>query len=60
MQYPEVSLTIKPIRKRRNSNYVDDKAPDSWDSLTGFEIKNGAFVYPEVSHAPSLRNQYGS
>ena len=30
-----------------------DKAPDSWDAITGLEIKDGAFVYPPGCPTPS-------
>ena len=53
-------MTKQPKKKGRKSKYANEKAPDSWDSLTGLEIKDGAFVYPEEDHAPSQENLFGS
>ena len=53
-------MTKKPKKRGSRSKYANEKAPDSWDSLTGLEIKDGAFVYPEECHAPSQENLFGS
>ena len=37
-----------------------DEAPDSWDAITGLEIKNGAFVYPPECPVPSLETPLDS
>ena len=37
-----------------------DEAPDSWDAITGLEIKDGAFVYPPGCPAPSLETPLDS
>ena len=61
MQYPEVSMTIKPKKKgRKPRKYADHTAPDGYDPVTGLEIKGGAFVYPEESLAPSQETLFGS
>ena len=59
VQYPEISMTVPP-RKRGKRLYANEKAPDGYDPVTGFEIKDGAFVYPEESLAPFQGNLFGS
>ena len=40
--------------------YANEKAPDAYDPITGLEIKDGAFVYPEEDHAPSQGSLFDS
>ena len=40
--------------------YANRKAPNGYDPVTGFEIKDGAFVYPKEYLAPSQETRCGS
>ena len=59
VQYPEISMTTTP-RNKGIRLYANKKAPDGYDPVTGFEIKDGAFVSPKEYLAPSQGTLFGS
>ena len=44
-------MTTTP-KNRKIRIYANEQAPDSYDPITGLEIKDEAFVYPEEDHVP--------